>query len=569
MGAFVGFIVFRALDVVKPWPSGRFERIPGGLGVMADDGMAAVYGNVVMRIAARAGPGWLVVVTALRRAAIVAVGSELLTPSKLDTNSLHITDQLNRLGLDVVAKAVVGDTREELTHMIRALLGRVDLLILCGGLGPTDDDVTREAVAAALERPLAEDEPSPRGYANDSRRADLRCRCRRSIDGRRWCPPVRVVIENTKGSAPGLWIDHDGKTVLLLPGPPRELKPMLAALVEGPLRERSSGEPLVSRVVRIAGRIESDVDQVLRPLYREWAVAVPAISATILAAPGAIELHVSARASSPELVERALDTAVQRVVSVIGADVYSTDGRKLEQVVGDLLAARGLHIAVAESCTGGLITSRLTDVPGSSRYVDQSIITYSNEAKTELLGVPTELLNAHGAVSEPVALAMADGIRVRADADVGVGVTGIAGPTGGTPEKPVGMVVVAVVTASDRRVPHVSFLRRARAGEVPGLSVGTRHGQTPFVLTMRLFIAVEMNPSVAEAAREVIDDLRARVTRLAPRAHVTWSAPDRIHVTVRFIGDADEAKAQAIRSALGPTIDAPVFDVTVEGIGDK
>lgn len=389
--------------------------------------------------------------TALRRAAIVAVGSELLTPSKLDTNSLHITDQLNRLGLDVVAKAVVGDTREELTHMIRSLLGRVDVLILCGGLGPTDDDVTREAVAAALERPLAEDEAitarlrerfKARGFAMPMPEINRR---------QAMVPAGGVVIENTKGSAPGLWIDHDGKTVLLLPGPPRELKPMLAALVEGPLRERSSGEPLVSRVVRIAGRIESDVDQVLQPLYREWAVAVPAISATILAAPGAIELHVSARASSPELVERALDTAVQRVVSVIGADVYSTDGRKLEQVVGDLLAAKGLHIAVAESCTGGLITSRLTDVPGSSRYVDQSIITYSNHAKTALLGVPTELLNAHGAVSEPVALAMADGVRVRADADVGVGVTGIAGPTGGTPEKPVGMVVIAVVTASDRR----------------------------------------------------------------------------------------------------------------------
>ena len=136
---------------------------------------------------------------------------------------------------------------------------------------------------------------------------------------------------------------------------------------------------------------------------------------------------------------------------MIGADVYSTDGRKLEQVVGDLLAGKGLHIAAAESCTGGMITSRLTDVPGSSRYVDQSVITYSNAAKTELLGVPMELLKAHGAVSEPVALAMADGIRVRADVDVGVGVTGIAGPTGGTPEKPVGMVVVAVVTASDRR----------------------------------------------------------------------------------------------------------------------
>ena len=389
--------------------------------------------------------------TVFRRAAIVAVGSELLTPSKLDTNSLHITEQLNRLGLDVVTKAVVGDSREELTHVIRVLLERVDLLILCGGLGPTDDDVTREAVATALGRPLAEDEAitarlrdrfKARGFAMPMPEINRR---------QAMVPAGGVIIENTKGSAPGLWIDHEGKCVLLLPGPPRELKPMLAALVDGPIRERSSGEPLVRRVVRIAGRIESDVDQVLQPLYQEWAAATPGISATILAAPGAIELHLSARASSPDVVDRALDMAVQRVVSVIGADVYSIDGRKLEQVVGDLLAGKGLHIAAAESCTGGMITSRLTDVPGSSRYVDQSVITYSNEAKTELLGVPTDMLNASGAVSEPVALAMADGIRVRARADIGVGVTGIAGPTGGTPDKPVGTVVVAVVSASERR----------------------------------------------------------------------------------------------------------------------
>ena len=388
----------------------------------------------------------------------MAVGSELLTPSKLDTNSLHITDQLNRLGLDVVAKAVVGDAREELTHMIRALLGRADVLILCGGLGPTDDDVTREAVAAALGRPLAEDEAitarlrerfKARGFAMPMPEINRR---------QAMVPAGAVVIENTKGSAPGLWIDHDGKTVLLLPGPPRELKPMLAALVEGPLRERSSGEPLVSRVVRIAGRIESDVDQVLQPLYREWAVAVPAISATILAAPGAIELHVSARASSPELVERALDMAVQRVVSVIGADVYSTDGRKLEQVVGDLLAARGLHIAVAESCTGGLITSRLTDVPGSSRYVERGVVSYSNASKIELLGVPEDMIAAHGAVSEAVATAMAQGIRTRSHVDIGIGVTGIAGPEGGTPDKPVGTVCIAATSKADTRVRTFRFV---------------------------------------------------------------------------------------------------------------
>jgi nicotinamide-nucleotide amidase len=396
-------------------------------------------------------------VTVLRRAAIVAVGSELLTPSKLDTNSLHITEQLNRLGLDVVAKAVVGDSRDELTPMIRALVERVDLLILCGGLGPTDDDVTREAVAAALERPLAENEAitvrlrerfKARGFAmpmpeNNRRQAMV--------------PAGAIVIDNTKGSAPGLWIDHDGTSVVLLPGPPRELKPMLAALAAGWLRERASGEPLARRIVRIAGRIESHVDEALQPLYREWTDVTPPIAATILAALGSIELHLFARASSPDVVEQALAHAVKRVVEVIGADVYSTDGRTLEQVVGDLLATKGLHIGVAESCTGGLITSRLTDVPGSSRYVDQSVVTYSNEAKTELLGVAAELLKVHGAVSEPVALAMADGVRVRARADVGIGVTGIAGPTGGSAEKPVGTVVVAVVTAMERRCRTLRF----------------------------------------------------------------------------------------------------------------
>jgi competence/damage-inducible protein CinA-like protein len=264
-------------------------------------------------------------------------------------------------------------------------------------------------------------------------------------------PAGAVVIENTRGSAPGIWIDHGDRSVVLLPGPPRELRPMLSSLIEGRLRERTSGEPLARRIVRIAGRIESHVDEALQPLYHEWAKASPPIAATILAALGSIEIHLSARAQSPAVVGEALEAAVRQVVSVIGADAYSTDGRLLEQVVGDLLVEKGMRIAAAESCTGGLITSRLTDVPGSSRYVDQSVIVYSNAAKTELLGVPPELIEAHGAVSEPVALAMAEGIKTRARSDVGIGVTGIAGPTGGTPEKPVGMVVVAAVAPHERR----------------------------------------------------------------------------------------------------------------------
>jgi nicotinamide-nucleotide amidase len=232
---------------------------------------------------------------------------------------------------------------------------------------------------------------------------------------------------------------------------------MLTDLVGGLLEERGSGVSLLRRVVRIAGRFESQVDEALHPLYRAWEQATPPVSATILAALGSIELHVSARAPR-EAAAAAVGSAVTQAVAVLGADVYSTDGRPLEAVVGDLLVERGLRIGVAESCTGGLIASRLTDIPGSSRYVDQAVVVYANEAKTELLGVPPDLLREHGAVSEPVALAMADGIKAKAHAGVGVGVTGIAGPSGGSAEKPVGTVVVAVVTGNERRVRTFRFL---------------------------------------------------------------------------------------------------------------
>jgi len=399
----------------------------------------------------------MVGVKPLSRAAIIAVGSELLTPSKLDTNSLFITDRLNELGVDVAVKAVVGDDRDELVHVLAVALERVDLVVLSGGLGPTDDDVTREAVAKALDRPLAEDEGlvahlrtrfAARGFTrpmpeNNRRQAMV--------------PAGARVIDNGNGSAPGLWIDHGDRVVLLLPGPPRELKPMLTDVAKGWLSERVAGAPLVRRVLRVAGRFESEVDQVLAPLYKEWAGRTPSVAATILATPGSIEIHVSTRAASAEIARAALETAVAEAVAAVGSNVYSTDGRLLEEVVGELLVERGLRVGVAESCTGGLITSRLTDVSGSSRYVDASIVTYSNQAKADLLDVDAALIDEHGAVSEPVAIAMAQGIRHRAPADIGIGVTGIAGPTGGTPDKPVGTVVVAVASATGCRVRTFRF----------------------------------------------------------------------------------------------------------------
>ena len=382
----------------------------------------------------------------LARAAIVAVGSELLETTRLDTNSLFITEQLNTVGIDVVSKHVAGDDRAVLSHVLRSALTGVDLLVVCGGLGPTDDDLTREVVADLLARPLAESaalvEYLERRYASRGLSVPMPLNNLRQA----MVPQGADVIDNSNGSAPGLWIDYGAQTVVLLPGPPRELKPMMTALAASRLRARASGVSIVRRMLRIAGRFESHVDQALHPLYEEWAAASPPVAATILASLGQIELHLSVRHSSREQAAAMLERATAQARGVIGEDVFSTDGRRLEEVVGEALAARGLWIAVAESCTGGLVTSRLTDVSGSSRYVGASIVAYANEAKTSLLGVPDAVLAAHGAVSEPVARAMAEGIRSRAGADLGLGITGIAGPTGGTPEKPVGTVAVALAS---------------------------------------------------------------------------------------------------------------------------
>jgi nicotinamide-nucleotide amidase len=387
--------------------------------------------------------------TRLSRAAILAVGSEMLTPSRVDTNSLFITEQLNLLGIDVVFKVVVGDDRDELAGLLRVAIERAELVVCSGGLGPTDDDLTREVTAEVLQQPLEEDQA-----ITERIRARFAGRGMQMPEINRrqaMVPAGGTVLANPNGSAPGLWLEHDGRVVVLLPGPPRELHPMITALVEGPLRERSAGLSLVRRVIRLTGRTESHTEEAVRSLYPQWAAARIPIAATILASLGQIELHVSARAADRAAADEALEAAVQQVVVAIGPDVYSVDGRLLEQVVGDLLVEQKLRIAVAESCTGGLITSRLTDVPGSSRYVDQSVITYSNEAKTSLLGVPPALIADHGAVSEPVALAMADGMRARAGVDVSIGVTGIAGPGGGTADKPVGTVAIAAVTAATTR----------------------------------------------------------------------------------------------------------------------
>jgi nicotinamide-nucleotide amidase len=271
-------------------------------------------------------------------------------------------------------------------------------------------------------------------------------------------PRGATVLPNPNGTAPGIWAQHGNTAIVLLPGPPREMKPMLETVVAERLAPRAGGRGLFRRVLKITGRAESDVDARAQPVYGKWTSQAIPISTTILAVLGQIELHLTAAAPDAASADRALDAAVAELQEALGPSVYSIDGRNLEQVVGDLLRERQLTIAVAESCTGGLLASRLTDVPGSSAYVDRGVVCYSNRAKIELAGVPDALIAEHGAVSEAVATAMADGIRTRACTSVGIGVTGIAGPGGGTELKPVGMVCIAVIANGESRVRTFQFL---------------------------------------------------------------------------------------------------------------
>jgi nicotinamide-nucleotide amidase len=259
-------------------------------------------------------------------------------------------------------------------------------------------------------------------------------------------PRGATVLPNPNGTAPGLFIEHARGLVVLLPGPPRELQPMLDGLIAGPLGSHASRERVFRTSLFVVGRSESHVEELTQPIYSSWLSGSPAIETTILATPGQIELHLSLRAEDAALAEQSLAEARRQLRAVLGPDVFSEDGMSLEEVVGRLLHERGLTIAAAESCTGGLLLSRLTDVPGSSAYVVGGAVAYANELKTLFASVPAALIAEHGAVSEPVAVAMAEGIRERTGASVGVGITGIAGPGGGSPQKPVGTVAIAVVT---------------------------------------------------------------------------------------------------------------------------
>lgn len=385
------------------------------------------------------------------RAELLAVGSELLGALRSDTNTLWLTEKLLEVGVEVVARITVADDAALLESAFRNALGRADLVIATGGLGPTEDDLTREAAAGALGRGLHRDQEILEALkvrfarflrqmaAINEKQADV-------IDG-------AVALPNPRGTAPGQRIEQEGKLLFLLPGPPGEMQPMFTEQVLPIVRERAGGAVLRTRVLRIAAMAESDVDQAAAPVYKTFTNP----RTTILGAAGQVELHLTAEGRSSAEAEERIEALAVGIRQALPGRIFSEDGRELPEVVADLLRDRRRTVALAESCTGGLLSARLTDVAGASAYLDRAFVTYSNRAKVEELGVDGGLVERVGAVSEEVAAAMAAGARRVAGTDIGVGITGIAGPDGGTPEKPVGLVYVALEGAAGTRVRRAVF----------------------------------------------------------------------------------------------------------------
>ena len=375
------------------------------------------------------------------KAEIIAVGSEMLTPDRIDTNSLFLTEELNKIGIEVMRKTIVGDNRELLSEAFREALKRVPLIIASGGLGPTEDDLTRETVAELLGRKLRRNDAILR-YIEGRFRALGRPMPEVNVR-QAMVPEGAEILENPRGTAPGLWLEDGGRSIVLLPGPPREIKPLFREQVLPRLERRVSGVRMFHREIRVTGLGESSVEQRIVGIYKRF----PEVNTTVLAAPGEIQVHLRMWTEDAQRSQSMLDEIVQGFELALTDRIFSRDGSSLEEVVAADLTMHNATISAAESCTGGLLAQRLTSVAGSSSYFLGGLVCYSNELKTAWAGVPVELIQSKGAVSSEVAIALAEGVRRRVGSTFGIGITGIAGPGGGSEEKPVGTVHIALAHA--------------------------------------------------------------------------------------------------------------------------
>jgi len=386
---------------------------------------------------------------------IIAIGSELLTPWRQDTNSLFITERLNHLGVSVAFKTIVGDRLKHLTDAIRNAIARTDIVVIMGGLGPTEDDLTREAVAEAMQIELKRNpDLIAQLYA---RAAARRMTMTRNNEKQADVLEGAVILENPRGTAPGQWLDivygKHRKLVMLLPGPPSELKAMFDAECMPRLKEAVPQRFIAMRVLKAALIGESAADARIAPIYTQFTD----VETTILAHLGDIQLNLVCSKATLAQAQARVDTLASQIEEELEDLIYSSQGEKLEQIVLFYLEMRGATLSVAESCTGGMVAERLTSISGSSRSFAGGAVVYSNELKTEFAGVPPELIERHGAVSREVAAALAEGIRERCDTTFGVGVTGIAGPSGGSEEKPVGLVYLSVSDGKNTEVVERKF----------------------------------------------------------------------------------------------------------------
>ena len=398
-------------------------------------------------------------------AEIIAVGSELLTPAKTDTNSLWLTEKLNEIGIEVKLKTIVGDDKLRLEETIRDALKRSDVVITTGGLGPTEDDITRQISAKAIDRELILNEKilvnlherfKAFGY---EKMPEINKRQAFIIEG-------AEILNNEKGSAPGMFVEFENKLFVILPGPPRELKPMFEENILPKLREKA-GEIYVRRkILRVSGYGESALDEIIAPIYTKYENPQTAT----LFNKSEIEVQLTAQGKSEREANELLEELAEKISEKLGIAVFAKNGEKMEEIVGKLLTENGKTLAVAESCTGGLICQRLTDVANSSAYFIEGIIAYANEAKIKNLDVSENIIEKFGAVSREVAEQMAQNIREKAKTDFGISVTGIAGPAGGTDEKPVGLVFIGYSDKNQTKslelnLPGDRFLIRWRSSQ--------------------------------------------------------------------------------------------------------
>jgi nicotinamide-nucleotide amidase len=376
---------------------------------------------------------------------IIAIGSEMLTPYRQDSNSLYLTEKLNGIGMLVAFKTIVGDRRKDLLNAIHTALGRVDAVILMGGLGPTEDDLTREAVAEALGLTLRRD--ATQVTALHARAATWRIAMPQNNLKQADVLEGAILLQNPNGSAPGQWLDtsFDGyrKLVMLLPGPPHECRPMFDVECLPRLRAVAPTRAIATRTLKAAMIPESQADKILAPIYTTY----QDVETTILAHAGDLQLTLICAKPTLEAAQERVDELAGRIEEALEDWLYSSQGDSLEQIVLYYLELRQATLAVAESCTGGMVAQRITSVPGSSRSFLGGAVVYSDALKSAFAGVPADLIAQHGAVSAEVAQALATGIRLRTGATLGLSITGIAGPAGGSEKKPVGLVHFAVSDA--------------------------------------------------------------------------------------------------------------------------